>query len=150
MCLNFFLILFIGYTSTADKLSIQKPRNSLFSVTNIAQIIIMFILQFFGQICSVLLFKYTNPLYYSEFGGFDNSLVAYHKNENTFNLAGVEGNAVFIFVNNVYIASVLAFNISNPWRKEVFTNIPLIIVTILTFAYNTALALIPESRMYLF
>lgn len=72
VCLNFFLILFIGYTGTADKLSIQRPRNSLFSLTNTVQIIIMFILQFAGQICSILLFEYTDPTYYADFGGIEN------------------------------------------------------------------------------
>jgi len=73
ICLNFFLILFIGYTGTADKLSIEKPRNSLFSFTNIMQIIVMFLLQFAGQICSVIIFRETDPEYYRQFGGLDYS-----------------------------------------------------------------------------
>lgn len=76
----------------------------------------MFILQFVGQICAILLFKYTYPDYYNQFGGLDNARQSYIDNQG-FGLDGVEGNAVFIFVNNIYLVSVLAFNISSPWRK---------------------------------
>ena len=53
-------------------------------------------------------------------------------------------------MNNIYLASVLAFNISRPWRKEVFTNLPLVIVTVLALAYNTILAVVPGGRLGIF
>lgn len=88
ICMNFLLILFIGYTGTADKLSIQKPRNSLFSVTNLFQIMVMFVLQFGGQVFAIWLFAYINPGYYSSFGGQDISRENYIKN-GAFGLDGV-------------------------------------------------------------
>lgn len=45
---------------------------------------------------------------------------------------------------------MLAFNISRPWRKEVFTNLPLVIVTVLALAYNTILAVVPGGRLGIF
>lgn len=62
--MNFFLILFIGYTKTSDKLSIEKPRNSLFSFTNLLQMMIMFGIQFAGQIVSIIIFMEVEPDYY--------------------------------------------------------------------------------------
>lgn len=64
LCMNFFLILFIGYTKTSDKLSIEKPRNSLFSFTNLLQMMIMFGIQFAGQIVSIIIFMEVEPDYY--------------------------------------------------------------------------------------
>lgn len=61
VCMNFLLILFIGYTSTADKLSIQKPRNSLFSFTNLLQIIFMFLVQFGCQFAVLYAYKNVEP-----------------------------------------------------------------------------------------
>jgi len=62
----------------------------------------------------------------------------------------VEANAIFIFVNNLYLFTALAFNISRPWRKEAFTNPPLIIVTLLGVAYNTLIAVVSASRLGVF
>ncbi len=62
----------------------------------------------------------------------------------------MEGNAVFVFTNNLYLISVLAFNISAPWRKEIHTNLPLCIVTILAFTYNLIIAIVPNARLSLF
>lgn len=109
----------------------------------------MFLLQFGGQISAVFLFEYTDPTYYADYGGLDISRQNY-EDTGDFGLNGVEGNAVFIFTNNLYLISVLAFNISAPWRKEVQTNIPLCIVTILAFTYNLIIAIIPDARLSLF
>lgn len=57
-------------------------------------------------------------------------------------LDGVETNAIFILVNNIYLVSVLAFNISRPWRKEFYYNAPLVIAATLAFAYNVVLGLV--------
>ena len=60
LVLNFMLIVFVGYTGTASNLSIEKPRNTLFSITNIAQILFMFFVQIVGQIVSILIFKWAD------------------------------------------------------------------------------------------
>jgi cation-transporting ATPase 13A3/4/5 len=57
LCLNFLFIIFVGYTGTADSLSIEKPRNSLFSFTNLFQMIITFGLQICGQIIMIVVFE---------------------------------------------------------------------------------------------
>jgi len=45
---------------------------------------------------------------------------------------------------------VLAFNISSPWRKGFYTNIPLIIASIGVFGYNTLLFFVEETRLEVF
>ena len=37
--------------------------------------------------------------------------------------------------------SVLAFNISKPWRKEFFTNIPLVLIAVLVLVFNILMSL---------
>ena len=73
LILNFSLIVFIGYTGTSTKLSIQRPRDTLLSLTNIFQIMFMFLVQLAGQILSIYLFKWIDEEYYNAHGGFDNN-----------------------------------------------------------------------------
>jgi hypothetical protein len=67
------MIVFVGYTATADKLSIERPRDTLFSVSNLFQIAFMFIAQLAGQILSVMIFQWVENDYYNAFGGLDNN-----------------------------------------------------------------------------
>ena len=76
----------------------------------------MFLIQLLGQILSIYLFKWTDEEYYNTYGGFDNNQEYYNENED-FRLDSVEGLCIFIFTSNIYLFSVLAFNISKPWRK---------------------------------
>lgn len=56
LVLNFFFIVFIGYTKTAEKLSVDRPRSSLFGLTNLGQMIIAFGIQVAGQISIIAIF----------------------------------------------------------------------------------------------
>lgn len=51
---NFFFFLTFGYTGTVHFLSRHVPSNSLFCLTNIFQVIFMFLTQLFGQIFMIL------------------------------------------------------------------------------------------------
>lgn len=44
----------------------------------------------------------------------------------------------------MYLFSVLAFNISKPWRKDFWTNIPLLIMAIVALTYNVLATIIKE------
>ena len=50
---NFFFFLTFGYTKTADKLSKARPNASLFTISNIFQVVMMFGLQLTGQILMI-------------------------------------------------------------------------------------------------
>jgi cation-transporting P-type ATPase 13A2 len=56
LCLNFFFIVFIGNTQTAEKLTPERPRSSLFCFTNLLQMIIIFAIQLAGQISIIAIF----------------------------------------------------------------------------------------------
>ena len=104
----------------------------------------MFAIQFSGQIFSILVFNWVEPDYYAANGGFDNGRQNYADNDNSFVLDGVEANATFVFINNMYIISVLAFSISHPWRKQFWTNIPFLIVTAIAITANILICMVPE------
>lgn len=146
VALDFLLVLFLGYTGTAATLTVDKPRNSLFSCTNLFQVIAMFVIQFVAQFAVIFLYKELEPDYYEEYGGMDNARAKYEE-EDELATSGVESNALFVFSNNLYLFSVIAFNISGPWRREFFTNPPLMVVILLTFAYNAVIALVPMLRV---
>lgn len=63
---NFFFFLTIGYTASADSLSILRPNDSLFSVSNVICVLVMFIIQLVGQISVILLMA--NPPFNSVIG----------------------------------------------------------------------------------
>jgi len=51
---NFFFFLTIGYTGTVVALNKHIPNSSLFSVTNVFQVLFMFAIQVIGQISMIL------------------------------------------------------------------------------------------------
>jgi magnesium-transporting ATPase (P-type) len=78
LCLNFFFILFIGYTKTAKTLSVDRPRSSLFGVTNLFQMLLAFGIQVAGQISFIAIFQAVNSDYYWTNGGMDNAITTYN------------------------------------------------------------------------
>jgi hypothetical protein len=51
---NFFFFLTFGYTSTVSRLNKDRPSSSLFSITNIFQVVFMFVIQLVGQIIMIV------------------------------------------------------------------------------------------------
>lgn len=81
--LNFFFVLFIGYTNTADRLSIDKPSSSLFCISNLIQVIVAFVIQLIGQIFMIVAYSNSfniNNFYYT-YGGMDTSITRYTTEE---------------------------------------------------------------------
>ena len=57
-------------------------------------------------------------------------------NDNEDFAPGLEGTILFVFINNMYVISMITFNIAKPWRQYFFTNIPLMFSIVLTLFYN--------------
>ena len=100
----------------------------------------MFVIQVGGHILAILIFIWVDEEYYYKYGGFEVNKEYYEENED-FRLDGVEGSIIFVFANNIYLFSVLAFNISRPWRREFWTNIPLVVISILVLVFNVLMNL---------
>ena len=131
---NFIFIIFIGYTNTATELSIEKPRSSLFCFTNLLQIMMAFAIQLAGHISYIAIFQAADPDYYAANGGMQKGIDNFRK-EDDFE-PGLEGTLLFLFANNMYVISMITFNIAKPWRKYFFTNFPLMIAICITVFYN--------------
>lgn len=142
LCLNFFFILFIGYTKTASELSVDRPRSSLFGITNLMQMIIAFGIQVAGQMSIIAIYQAYNSDFYWTYGGMDVAKVNYDADGFS---NGLEANITFVFTINVYVITMIAFNVAKPWREYFFTNIPLMIVIIGALLYNQILLLWPEA-----
>lgn len=48
----------------------------------------------------------------------------------------IEGNAIFIISNFLYLFSVVAFTITVPWKKEIYTYLPYAILFAVFFTYS--------------
>lgn len=144
LALNFFFILFIGNTYTARDLSIEKPKSSLFCFSNLFQILIAFGTQAAGQISIIAIYQLVEGDYYSQYGGMDNAIANYNT-ETDFVMGGLEASTMFVFSNNLYVMTMLAFNIAKPWREYFFTNLPLMAAVIISVAYNQMLILWEEA-----
>lgn len=73
---NFFFILLIGYTATANRLSVEKPSNSLFCFSNLFAVLFAFILVVIGQASMVLSLMgiFSSTIDYPSVGGFEVNL----------------------------------------------------------------------------
>ncbi len=68
---NFFFIIFVGFTATADKLSIQRPSNSLFCFSNLFEVLFSFCFVVLGQISMIFALsgKFAITIDYEHVGG---------------------------------------------------------------------------------
>ena len=149
---NFFFFLTIGYTSSADTLSVLRPSDSLFSVSNVICVLVMFIIQLVGQLSVIIVMAngtFAEILDYITNAGEDANLAAYHV-DNEFVLTTYEVQSIFMFSNFLYVFSIMAFSISRPWKKYFFTNIPFMIVLVLVFTYDILICVVPQARLEVF
>lgn len=54
LCCNFVFFLTFGYTGTTNKLTKEAPNNSLFTLSNITQLLIAFFIQMLGQFMMIV------------------------------------------------------------------------------------------------
>ncbi len=69
----------------------------------------------------------------------ENAKTAYNV-DNSFGM-GIECNLLYLFSNNIYVITMIAFNIAKPWREGFYTNLPLMISIILVTFYNQVIIL---------
>lgn len=145
---NFFFIVFVGYTSTSQRLSVAIPNNSLLCVTNMFQVLFAFGINVIGQISMILAISgpFAVETDYANTGGVDNGR-AYYLAEEDFNLESPEVNVLFLFSNFMYLFTLLAFNIGEPWRRNIFTNIPFMGVFVFIIIYTILIVFVPDTRI---
>ena len=76
---NFLFFMTVGYTGTAERLSAAKPSRSLFTVTNMSQVGIMYLIQLLGQLFMIysLANFFSDEAEYDKYGGEENNYQAY-------------------------------------------------------------------------
>ena len=73
-------------------------------------------------------------------GGLDNAISDYEK-LGYFPVDRLEGDVLFVFINNIYVATLLSFTISRPWRRHFITNLPLMAAVVGLSIYHQMLIL---------
>lgn len=108
----------------------------------------MFGFQLTGQILMIVGLSqfFAEPMAYSP----DVSFNLFNENEQAFILDSFENNALFLFSNVMYVATLLAFSISKPWRKPFFTNPFFMVVLIIIGTYNLIMIVVQEARLAIF
>lgn len=111
---NFLFFLTIGYTGTAERLSKAIPNGSLFTLSNLTQVLVMFGFQLGGQL---LIMAGLTQFFRDEMSYSEDVTYQLFVEEEGFVTDTSENNALFLFTNIMYIFTLLAFSISRPWRK---------------------------------
>lgn len=58
-----------------------------------------------------------------------------------------ESSVLFLFSNFIYLFTLLAFNIGTPWRRPVFTNIPIMVIFVIVFVYTCLIVVVTSTRL---
>ena len=117
--LNLTFVFILGNIPTAERLSKEKPSNSLFSVGNIVQLLLFYLIQFSVQILAIFAAggPYANSLNYYNIAGMKVNHERFSANNNTFLIDSTESNITFILSDMFILASILGFMITKPWKK---------------------------------
>ena len=119
------LALFIAKTAPYEKLTFHYPQASLLSFPVICSILIQTIICFAFQFGGREVLKETNDWYVNTCETEGDEVFA------------CEDNSVFFLISHYqYLTTALAFSVSKPFRKAIYTNWLLMIYLILVFFYS--------------
>jgi len=98
----------------------------------------IFLLQFIGQLLSIYSIQtiFAEDVEYNIIGGVSNNLIRYKQSSDELLYDTVEGSAVFIAANFFYLFSIIAFTITRPWKKPIYTYIPFVLLLIVLLGYS--------------
>ena len=130
--LVFPLSFFMGATKPREELSSRKPPGALVSLSVVGSVILQTILHFLSQL---LFFIYLSKSYIPQ----------YHPDWDLHTSTIFRVGALFLFANFEYIGTCLAYSISKPWRKGLWTNYTFGISLVLLFAGNVWMTFWPPK-----
>lgn len=120
--------LFMGNTKSYPRLSRELPQQSLLNLPVLFSILGHFLIVIGLQIAIFWVLSLQ-----SWFVPLDPSLDP----DDVKNIECMENTTLFLFGNFQYVGSVLAFSVSKPFRKPIYTNIPLLLIFIVIMAMNS-------------
>ena len=127
----------------------EKPPASLFSFPNIVQLLFFHIVQTAAQILAVVAAggPFADSLNYYSIGGEDYNYKTYvSKGKGDFMKESAENNITFLVCNFFFLASIIGFTITKPWKKEFYTYWPFMAFFLFSLAYTTMMVVWPPSR----
>jgi hypothetical protein len=142
-------VLLLGNISTSRRLTLERPEASLFSLGNITELLSYYILQLSGQILTLLAVNgpfADNIDYFSVGGDAYNLKHFFDEGGDDFIFDSPENNCLFVVSNFYYLASVLSFTITKPWKEPVYKYWPFMLCFGLCLCYTVCLAIVPSLR----
>lgn len=130
--LVFPLSFLMGATKPREELSSRKPPGALVSLSVVGSVVFQTILHFISQL---LFFLYLTKSYIPQ----------YHNNWDRHTSTTFRVGALFLFANYEYVGTCLAYSISKPWRKALWTNYLFAISLLLLFAGNVWMTFAPPK-----
>jgi cation-transporting P-type ATPase 13A2 len=153
MGLNFLFVMLLGNIGTVDRLTKQKPTNSLFSFPNILKLVVFHVVQLATQVLVIVAARgpYAESLHYQQTSSFQKNYQLYLANgQSGFLYHTTENNALFLVANFFLLGSEIAFLITKPWKKEFYTYLPFSIPFACAFTYTILIVVYPPARPLLF
>jgi cation-transporting ATPase 13A3/4/5 len=147
--LNVMFVFSLGNISTVKNLTIERPSSSLLSIGNVIELLSYYILQLSGHILTILAVNgpFSDNINYFSVGGESFNLKHFwEEGGDDFIFDSPENNCLFVVSNFYYLASVLAFTITKPWKEPVYTFWPFVLCFIFNLAYSICIAIVPQLR----
>ena len=123
----------ISRTEATEKLTHHRPTGALISVPIVTSILSQTALMFLFQLIGWYALTFNN--WYENYCANDEEKV----------FACYDNTVVFLISNMQYLISAIAFSISYPFKKSIFTNYLLILCLFLAFSYSAYLIIIPDE-----
>jgi magnesium-transporting ATPase (P-type) len=145
---NFVFFLSIGYSDTPDILTSARPSESIFGVSNLVGVFISVIIQLLGHLTILYSMQnnfFANMIQYWTFGGLENNK-KYFEQFHTFSIHTPEVQALFLFGNFMYIATIITA-CSSQWKKPFYTNWIFTFLLVIIFIYDILICVYPQSRL---
>ena len=127
------LAFLISRTEATDRLTHHRPTGALISVPIITSILMQTVLMFSFQLLGWYTLTFND--WYVNYCRC-NEMIVYECFDNT---------VVFLVSNMQYLISAIAFSISYPFKKSIFTNYLLVICLTAAFTYSAYLIVIPDE-----
>ncbi len=120
---------------------------------NITQLLTFHIIQTSAQILSVVAAggPFSDKLDYYSTGGEEVNYKKYiSQGRGDFLKESTENNITFLVCNFYFLASIIGFTITRPWKKEFYTYWPFAVFFFAVLIYTTMMVIWPESRLSVF
>ena len=89
---------------------------------------------------------YSDTINYPSTVGFTINKAIYVANDSC-SQSTPETNILFLFVNFIYLTTLVAFTLGQPWKKSVYTNKIFMVILTVVLTFTIVIVLVPEAGL---